>query len=95
MHCIFSLLCLFRKKKKKKMADEITLCLCPQHLKATTVEPEDMTVNRQQLGKHVPAAMNIHADRAISYTQCAVKGDWAITSEENFPWGHVVTVASG
>jgi hypothetical protein len=41
-------------------------CLCaqpshPQHLKAGIVEPEEMAVAMQWLGKHIPMVMNTHA----------------------------------
>jgi hypothetical protein len=36
-------------------------CASPQRLKAGIVEPEEMTLVRKRLGKHIPAATNIHA----------------------------------
>jgi hypothetical protein len=67
-----------------------------QRLKAIIMEPEETAVARQEVGKHVPAAMNTHAIielldavflyaiRVISNTQHIVKEKWATSSSQNF-----------
>jgi hypothetical protein len=74
--------------------------LSVKHLNARIVEPEEMAVARQWLGKHFPLVMNTHVTTeelldivffsavcVISDIQYVVKGKQMISSSQNFLFG--------
>jgi hypothetical protein len=73
------------------------ICVSPQRMKPKLVEPEETSVVRQRLSKHVPTAINTHATteelfdmlfsiRSVSYKTCS---DTYVSRRQQNSWSWI------